>query len=117
MRGEGGTAAPQRIYLRVQFDRLFFDVSAFLSGESLVLGYWLHKDLPGLADLFEELPGVGHLLGLFIRPVTYYRVDLLENFQHTVHDAVQMVLRSLDPAGVLPTLLEEPDAPERDDIW
>ncbi len=117
VRGEGGTAAPRRIYLRVQFDRLFFDVSAFLSGRSLVVGYWLHEDLPGVVELFEEIPGVGHLLRQFIRPVTYYRVDLLESFQHTVHDAVQMVLRNLDPTGVQPTLLREQDAPERDDIW
>jgi len=112
-RRENGPFSANRIYFRVRCDRLFFDVTAFVSGRVLAVGYWLHADWPGLQDLFFEFPFVGSLIERAVRPTTYYGVDQLENFQHIVHDSILRVLDDLSSRNSTATLPDD----ERQPIW
>lgn len=97
-RKEGGWFSPKRRYLRVRFEKLYFDISASVVGKSLVVSWWLHKDLPGVTDLFAEIPGLGMLINRTVRATTYFHVDLIEHLQTTVHSVVVRVLSELsDP--------------------
>lgn len=111
-RREGGIFSPLRIYFRIQCERLYFDLCAFIFGRSLVVSYWLHVERYGVVDLLEEIPGVGFLIESTIRPATYYSVDVIEHFQHEVHGAVMHVIDelSVNDGARLP-----PDA--RQPIW
>lgn len=116
-RREGGSFSARRVYLRIRFDRLFFDVSAFVSGGSLVVGYWLHEDLPGISDLFSEIPGIGFLLEQTMNSATYYRVDYFEHFQRAVHDSILHVVDELSERNGTALLSEAARQPIWDEIW
>lgn len=94
-RHEGGWLSPRRIYLRIKGFGLFFDTSAFVDGNSLVVSWWLHREQPGLVDLFSELPVLGHILRKTVRAETYYAVDVIEHFQHSVNNAIIDVFKRL----------------------
>ena len=95
-RREGGWLSAKRVYLRVRYRKLFFDIGAFVAGHNLVVGWWLHKDMPGLADLLAEIPGLGFLLDRTLRTATYYSVDVMEHFQVVVHQAVLRLMKSIE---------------------
>lgn len=103
--------SPKRIYLRIRHKRLFFDVGAFLAGNSLVVSWWLHEDFPGIADLFAEIPVIGFFIERTTKAATYYSVDRIEFFQKSVHEAVLKVVDQLSEeinAAILPVEEREP---------
>ncbi len=117
LRREGSLFSPDRIYLRIRHHRLYFDVSAFVAGRVLSVAYWLHQDPPGLRELFSEIPGMrGVLSHLFERP-TYYRVDVIETFQHVVHDAILSVCDRLAEETRNPLLPDRERQPVWEEIW
>ncbi len=107
-RREGRWLSPKRIYLRISCQKLFFDVSAFVAGHCLVVGWWLHKDPPGVGDLFSELPGIGSLLEKTTR-ASYYSVDFIEHLQRTIHESILQVADAIS--------VENESAPVPDEIW
>jgi hypothetical protein len=63
----------------------------------------------GLADLDEALlkiPVIGAIYDRFLRPITYYRIDLALMYQQAVHAAVTQVIDELTKAQSLPPLSE-----------
>lgn len=94
-RQEGGLFSPRRVYLRIKGFGLFFDSSAFIDGNSLVVSWWLHREQPDLIDLLSELPVLGYVLRKTIRAETYYTVDIIEHFQHSVHESIVEVAKRL----------------------
>ena len=114
-RHEGGWFSPQRIYLRIKGYGLFFDITAFPEGNSLVVSWWLHRQDPNLIDLFSELPLIGYVLRKTIRAETYYTVDTVEHFQDSIAASVTKVLRNLDEQNGFEY---SPDTkPEWEGVW
>ena len=116
-RRERGVLSARRVYLRIRRDHLFFDLSAFVAGDRLTVGYWLHADHPGIADLFSEVPGIRFAVEAFTGPATYYRIDLLEAFQHLVHDSILAVVDELAEESGGAMLPEQDRAPVWEEIW
>ena len=116
-RREGGLFSPLRVYLRIRYERLYFDLCAFISGRSFVVSYWLHVDRFGIIDLFGEIPGVGFLLENTLRPSTYYAIDTVEHFQHEVHRAVLSVVDELSQIDGAANLPPEARQPIWEQIW
>lgn len=94
-RRETHKLSADRIYLRIRFGAFFFDVSAFVFGNVLVVGYWLHRDPTALMDLVSEIPILGWLARATYRSATYYRVDRAEAFQHAIHESILSVIGRL----------------------
>ncbi|MFN0278666.1 MAG: hypothetical protein ACKVRN_08690 [Pyrinomonadaceae bacterium] len=94
-RREGGWFTSRRVYLRIQGFGLFFDTSATVEGNSLVVSWWLHREQPDMVDLFSELPVLGYFLSKTIRAETYYAVDIIEHFQHSIHESIVEVFKRL----------------------
>lgn len=115
-RTEGGWFSPRRVYLRIRYQRLYFDVSAFVAGTSLVVGWWLHLDQPGVLDLLAEIPGIGFLIGKTARAATYYQVDFIEFIERTVHDSILRVVDELSEEAGLESLPAEARAPVWEEI-
>jgi hypothetical protein len=116
-RREGGLFSAERIYLRIRSGQMFFDVSSFVAGGTLVVGYWLHVDDPGLFELFSEIPGLGRLLEHAVRPATYYRVDLIQSFQHAVHDSILWVMDELSETNGIDLLPDTDRHPIWNEVW
>ncbi len=114
---EGGLFTADRIYLRVRHRDMYFDVSAFVAGRYLVVGYWLLQDPPGVRDLLAEIPGIAFVVDRAIVPATYYAVDAIEAFQHAVHDAILRVCDDLSNWHNTSLLTEEQRQPIWEDIW
>jgi len=115
-RNEGGWFSSRRVYLRIRYQRLYFDVSAFVAGDSLIIGWWLHEDAPGVMDLLAEIPGFGFLMERTTRAATYYTVDFVEYFQRTVHDSILRVVDDLREEHDLTCLPEEARVPVWEEI-
>ena len=116
-RRERGLFAPRRVYLRIRCDHLFFDLSAFVAGNRLTVGYWLHADHPGIADLFSEVPGMRFAIDAFTGPATYFRIDFLEAFQHLVHDTILSVLDEMSEESGEVMLAGQERVPLWEEIW
>lgn len=116
-RNEGGWFSLRRIYLRIQYQRLYFDISAFVGGNSLIVGWWLHLETQGLTDLFLEIPILSFLLERTTRSETYYKTDYLEFFQRTVHNSILRIVDELQEANGLPLLPPEARIPVWEEIW
>ena len=116
-RREAGPFSAERIYFRIRCEQMFFDVSAFVVGRALVIGYWLHVDQPGLFELFSEIPGVGFVLNHLVRPATYYRVDLIQSFQHAVHGSILHVMDDLSERNGIDLLPEIDRHPVWNEVW
>jgi hypothetical protein len=117
VRNEGGWFSSRRIYLRIRYQRLYFDVSAFVVGNFLTISWWLHEDAPGVADLFSEIPMFDFLLRNTTRAETYYQVDYIEHFQHTFHDSVLRIVDELRKENALPILTGEERTPIWEEVW
>jgi hypothetical protein len=116
-RREGGALSAERIYFRIRSGQMFFDVSSFVAGSTLVVGYWLHVDDPGLFELFSEIPGLGRLLEHVVRPATYYRVDLSQSFQYAVHDSILHAMDELSERNGIDLLPEIDRHPVWNEVW
>ncbi len=117
VRPERGLFSARRLYLRIRFDRLFFDVSAFVNGDGLTVSYWLHREWPGLEELFGEIPVIGFLIERAAGRATYYHVDRITALQRLVHESIGRIVAdaALDkPGDVLPG---PGNVAIRDDIW
>lgn len=117
VRREGGWFSPRRIYLRIRYQRLYFDISAFVVGSAICIGCWLHEDAPGVADLFSEIPGLGFLIDRTTRAATYYTVDFIEHFQRTIHDSILQVVDELSEETGMENLSDEARQPIWEEIW
>jgi hypothetical protein len=113
---EGGWFSSKRVYLRIRYHRIFFDVSAFVAGSSLVVGWWLHRDLPGVGDLLAEIPGLRFVLERTSRAATYYTVDIIEHFQRSVHESVLAIVDKLSE-GKSAAFLNEAEKQPVWEIW
>jgi hypothetical protein len=116
-RNEGGWFSPRRVYLRIRYQKLYFDVSAFVGGNALIVGWWLHEDAPGVADLLAELPGFGFLAEKTSRAATYYKVDFIEYFQRAVHASILQVIDRLSEENGLAYLPDKARIPVWEEIW
>lgn len=116
-RNEGGWFSPRRVYLRIRYQRLYFDVSAFVGGNALIVGWWLQEDAPGVTDLLAEIPGFGFLMEKTTRAATYYKVDFIEHFQRTVHASVLQTVDKLSEANGLSYLPDKTRVPIWEEIW
>lgn len=114
-RREGSWFSPNRMYLRIQCQRLFFDVSAFVVGGSLITGWWLHKQSHGVANLLAEIPGFGFILNKTTH--AYYPVDFFEHFQRTVHESILRAVNELSKENELENLPDEARQPIWEEIW
>jgi len=114
---EGGWFSPQRVYLRISCEKLFFYTSAFVAGNSLIVCWWLHREAPGVADLFLELPGIGYILEKTARAGTYYMVDFVEYFQRSVHESIIQVVDRLSEENGLEYLPDVARQPIWEEIW
>lgn len=116
-RREAGWLSPNRIYLRVRYKKLFFDISAILAGNCLIVSWWLHQDQPNVVDLVAEIPGLRFILERTTRAATYFAVDVIEHFQVTVHQAVLQVLKTLTEENKPAYLADEERQPVWEEIW
>jgi hypothetical protein len=116
-RNEKGWFSSRRVYLRIRYQRLYFDVSAFVAGTSLVVGWWLHLEQPGIADLLAEIPGFGFLIEKTARAATYYQADFIEFVQRAIHDSILRVVDELSEDDDLEYLPAEARVPVWEDIW
>ena len=116
-RSESGWFSPKRVYLRVRCQRLYFDVSAFVVGGSLIAGWWLHKDAPGVLDLMAEIPGFGLLLEKTTRSATYFQVDYIEYVERVIHASILRILDELSEETGVALLPAEARVPVWEEIW
>lgn len=116
-RNEGGWFSPRRVYLRIRYQKLYFDVSAFVAGNALIASWWLHEDAPDVTDLLAEIPGFGFLMEKTRRAATYYKVDFIEYFQRTVHASVLQTVDKLSEENGLAYLPDKARVPVWEEIW
>ena len=107
---EGGIFSAKREYLRVQRERVVFDICAAPYGRG---GYFFSWRLGELRGSLLARPFVWLYRRLF-RPKTYYRLDIALLFQEAVQAAVNEVLEGLLSEQGLRALRPTPPGPSWD---
>ena len=115
-RRENGLFSPQRTYLRIRQGKLYFDICAFLIGNSFISSYWLHRNAPDAIDLLAELPVLNFLLKHTVLANTYYTVDYVEHFQRSIHESILNVIDGLSEDDDLVFLSEKAPEPNREGV-
>ena len=103
---EGGLLSAKREYLRIRRKEFIFDICGAPFGDAFFVSWWLGEVPSGLLALLGSIPILGAFFRLFIRPITYYRIDTALMFQEGVHAAVMEVIDQLMTSGGLRTLNE-----------
>lgn len=96
---EGGLLSAKREYLRVRCKELTFDVCAAPYGTGYFVSWWLGQLPSGcLTSLVNSIPVLGPLFSIFIKPLTYYKIDTALMFQESVRLAIMEVLDGMTTA-------------------
>ena len=103
---EGGLLSAKREYLRIRRKEFIFDICGAPFGNSFFVSWWLGEVPSGLLALLGGIPLLGAFFRLFIRPITYYRIDTATMFQEAIHAAVMEAVDQLTTTGGLRSLSE-----------
>lgn len=87
---EGGIFSASREYLRVTSQGYIFDICAAPYGTGFFVS-WRLGEIP--AGLLTTIPYIGWIFRIFVKPSTYYKIDIALMFQQSIHNAV---LETLD---------------------
>jgi hypothetical protein len=102
---ESGIFSAKREYLRVSRGRLTYDICAAPYGTGYFFSSWMAVQAP--------IPILSLLIGLFVKPITYFELDTRTMFQESVHRALTDTigaqrtaqgLRALSPEEIRPTI-------------
>lgn len=108
---EGGLFSARRTYLRVRRYELTYHICAAPFGKNyFFFSAWLHGNTGCLAIL-ASIPGVGLLIRLLIRPLTFYYIDSTIMFQSAVHELLMAEIDGLTKAQNLHPLSGEQRKP------
>lgn len=89
---------------RVRRQELLFDICGAPFGNSFFVSWWL-VDTEGTGCL-ASLPGIGTIMKLFIRPLTYFRLDTAAMFRALTHNSVLEVIDQMTKANGIRLLTE-----------
>ena len=105
---EGGIFSSKREYLQVRRDEYVFHVCAAPFGNGFFISWWFGSFEKGLLASLKRLPIIGRLIGLVLKPWTFYRADTAAMFNAITSDAVGATLDSvIDAQGLKALSLEQ----------
>ncbi len=108
---EGGLFSARRTYLRIRRDELTYHICAAPFGEKyFFFSAWLHGNTGCLATL-ASIPGLGLLIRILLRPLTFYYIDSTMMFQSAVHTLLMTEIDELTKAQNLQPLSAEQRKP------
>lgn len=103
---EGGLLSAKREYLRIRRKEYVFDICAAPFGDAFFVSWWLGEIPSGILALLGDIPIIGAFFRLFVRPLTYYRIDTAHMFQECVRAAVMEVIDEMMTSNGLQALSE-----------
>ena len=103
---EGGIFSARREYLRVKRKEFLFDICGAPFGTGFFVSWWLGEVPSGFFGLLSQIPVIGFIFQVFIRPTTYYKIDTALMFQQAVHAAVLEVVDEMTKAKGIRALSE-----------
>lgn len=114
---EGGVTSPKRLYLRVRRKDLMFDICGAPFGNGFFVSWWLGEIRSGFWGLITSIPILGTLIEVFLKPITYYRLDTASMFQSLVHAAVMEAIDKRTSAKGLRALTDDERKPIMRDFF
>lgn len=104
---EGGVLSTKRLYLRVSWNDLQYDVcfAPFGNSDSFI-SWWLWRTPSGLELIFGSIPIIGVILNRIFFPETYYRVDTSNMFMTFAQSKVLKILDDIMKAQNITALPE-----------
>lgn len=108
---EGGVFSANREYLRIRRQEYFFDVCGAPYGNDFFVSWWLGTPPLGCLAALAHLTMFGPLIRVFVRPMTYYRIDTATMFQTSTHHAILEVIDGMTAVHGLRALSESERTP------
>lgn len=102
---EKGLFSARREYLRIQHEKLIFDICGFPAADSFSVSWWLGAVDKTIGNLFFEIPLVGEFLEEQFAPATYFKIDSEAMLQRAIHNLVLCVVDELTDQNELPKLV------------
>lgn len=101
---EGGMFSAKREYLRIQRQKLVFDICGAPFGRGFFISWWLGELPSGVAAFAGMFPVVGSFVQDVFRPSTYYKIDSALMFGEMIHGGVLEVCDAMTTASGIRTL-------------
>lgn len=114
---EGGIFSAKREYLQVRRKEHVFHICAAPFADGFFVSSWLGHIESGFFAWLASLPLVGWLFHVFVRPLTYYKIDTALMFQSVTHGAVLEALDGLTQAKGIRALTESERKPVMRDFF
>ena len=108
---EGGPLSAKREYLRLERRGDLFDLCAAPFGNGFFVSWWLGNSTGAFIGLLLSIPVFGAIFSYFIRPLSYYKIDVALMFQESVRQAVLEVIDNLSKTSGLRELSESDRKP------
>ncbi|MGV7222186.1 MAG: hypothetical protein ACQ9MH_11710 [Nitrospinales bacterium] len=103
---EGGMLSAKREYLQVRRKEYLFDICGAPFGNGFFVSWWLGEVQSGFLYFLANIPIIGIIFRLFIRPMTYYKMDTANMFQSAIQSAVMEAVDGLTKAKGIRALSE-----------
>ncbi|MEM8484442.1 MAG: hypothetical protein AAF564_02780 [Bacteroidota bacterium] len=107
---QGGLFSPKRKYLRLRRGRHVLDISCIPYGRDTLVSWWLGLSFPGILGFITRRRFIGKpfvwLIGKFIKPATYYRIDTARAFKKVIETVISEVHKELTSADAFLSLDE-----------
>ena len=107
---EGGILSAKREYLRVTRREHILDICGAPFGTGFFVSWWLGEHR-GCLGAIADIPFLGSLVSIAVRPATYYQVDTANMFRTAVDSAVQEVIEQTTKAKGLRQLTADERKP------
>lgn len=114
---EGGIFSAKREYLQIRRGDHVFHICAAPFGNGFFVSWWLGAVDRGFFAWLAKLPLIGRLFRIFIKPLTYYKVDTALMFQSVTHGAVLEALDKLTEGKGLRALSDVERKPAMRDLF
>ena len=92
---EGHIFSSRRLYLRLKWGTLEYNVCAAPFASGFFISWWLINHIPLFMVSINRIPYVGSRIVNLFFPVTYYKIDTGSMYMTYVHSCVQKVIKDI----------------------
>lgn len=114
---EGGILSAKREYLQIRRGEHVFHVCAAPFGNGFFISWWLGQVESGIFAWLASVPGIGWIVGRFLKPLTYYKIDTAMMFQSVTHGALMQTVDSITQAKGIRAMTEAERKPVMRDFF
>ena len=112
----GGALSEKRVYLRIEWNNVLYDICASPFGHGFYISWWLFLKTSFGEILIRKIPFLGGWLARKCYPVTYHSIDTASMFMSYAQSSVVKVIDDISEGKGIRGLTEQERKPQLRDL-